>query len=611
VLILQATRDKIITAFGRVCHRTAPYKYRYHKCSCQFVAVARNELEKHLECGHPIAVRTDLALYKCCLCTRQPMPYADFSSHMWEAHKRKARFISSKSVLQCPLCTYETTNSSSYMNHVKNCKFAYNANLVLCPTEADLCDIPVWRASGKLSEYPVSLPAVAIKPLPLLASSATRVPAVVNCTAPAVGVHPAVGNNVVRLPVASVPSLPFTVLPVRLPQPVITGIGRLPMPVPMPLVKQKVMLPNVNRQPAVTPGVAPVRSTVSTVSIPMVRPSFGQSPAVADPLDYSRAVRNICSMYGLGQMLRPSTSSVPAPVRLAFGVQSARLPSDGRLVIRPGVSSAERPSLSNTCAVSAANSPSMSNVKCEICDREFLDYTYLANHMDRVHEIAMGPCHTVPSTDQNLQCKQCPQRLLSADELDRHVRQMHQSATRCACVWCKRRDIADLLGHIADEHKISLLEMWSKCTCIVCLRQTASVKALKWHLLRCHNDVVPPEKILAVETAHKNGSGLQNKVSEKTESGNVLSSLQVNTSETATGNTEKTSLTQTKVAKVSVKSEVKLKRKLKCELCQSSFTNAKKLLLHEEKEHIFRFVVLHEVVSVVRLFLMFLHAGRF
>lgn len=133
---------------------------------------------------------------------------------------------------------------------------------------------------------------------------------------------------------------------------------------------------------------------------------------------------------------------------------------------------------------------------CEICGGFVRDRGSLIVHMKVAHKVdihlACGNNSTAP-----VECGRCPERFWTLQSLNAHASASHddaketQNATISVCPLCKRTRLTDVMSHLAQQHRVTLLDMFLVRYCALCLLELHSEKSFEDHMTTYHSSLYP------------------------------------------------------------------------------------------------------------------------
>lgn len=140
---------------------------------------------------------------------------------------------------------------------------------------------------------------------------------------------------------------------------------------------------------------------------------------------------------------------------------------------------------------------------CEVCGGFTKDRTSLISHLRTAHNVDIYPvCAKIP--DLPIACKFCPERFWTPIGLERHISLQHSlasfdltaNAVISVCPLCKRTRLTDVMLHLAQQHRVTLLDMFSVRYCALCLTELHSEKAFEDHMTTRHPVLYPRRSVL-------------------------------------------------------------------------------------------------------------------
>lgn len=140
---------------------------------------------------------------------------------------------------------------------------------------------------------------------------------------------------------------------------------------------------------------------------------------------------------------------------------------------------------------------------CEICGGFTKDRTSLITHLRAAHNVDIySVCAKI--SELPIVCKFCPERFWTPVGLDRHVSLQHSEATPdpnanaviSVCPLCKRTRLTDVMLHLAQQHRVTLLDMFFVRYCALCLVELHSEKAFENHMITRHSALYPRRSTL-------------------------------------------------------------------------------------------------------------------
>lgn len=149
----------------------------------------------------------------------------------------------------------------------------------------------------------------------------------------------------------------------------------------------------------------------------------------------------------------------------------------------------------------APQPPSPRYEVCEICGGFVKDRSSLVVHMKVAHKVDVHPtCKDLPAPP--IECGSCAERFWTVQSRSTHVSLLHgeakdpsrppsSDAAISVCPLCKRTRLTDVMLHLAQQHRVTLLDMFLVRYCALCLLELHSEKAFEDHMTTSHGSLYP------------------------------------------------------------------------------------------------------------------------
>ena len=139
---------------------------------------------------------------------------------------------------------------------------------------------------------------------------------------------------------------------------------------------------------------------------------------------------------------------------------------------------------------------------CEICGAFTKDRKSLRTHLIIAHQIEFPLSAMRENGVPPLTCGSCPEKFWTRHGLDSHKLMSHQGHGEAAtvsvtvCPLCKRTRLTDVLAHLAQQHRITLTDMFYQRYCALCLLELHTEKAFEDHMVTSHSTLFPRRGVL-------------------------------------------------------------------------------------------------------------------
>lgn len=452
---LEETRQKLDNEFNTLSSKLSRFDTDEIRCKgCWFSSPHTNVIELHKEYGHG----HDDIHFRCAFC-HQFSTYreSEYVFHIEAEHNRVARVWPRKAPFECPLCSFETRNSSSYSKHVGACAKYYNPKRNQEPTVADN-DIPIKKQKNDLE----SIVSAGHKNTPIMpVRNATAVRS--NNGGMKVA---AVSNNFNRSNMlGTVRSIGPSVIGPSMPA-LLSGSQKAPQPIgisPLPQIPMSVASSSSTRIVQIGNNwysLVPSGDRAQFTAVP-IQPPVGSSllippgrPAVSAGIN-SRSSLKSTTANARSSSNSKSSASIPLPVK-----QHSTMPPPAdsmESIINAAVAAAiagnahakQQSTATTASAVAASTSRSTNHHKggdlslgsgsslndkkhsayeqCEMCDALIKNRSDLRIHFEVVHKI-FTEAKLFNEPTPVLSCLKCTKRFWTYQGLSRHSKVDHDSS---------------------------------------------------------------------------------------------------------------------------------------------------------------------------------------
>ncbi|CAH1780149.1 unnamed protein product [Owenia fusiformis] len=421
--------DRLKQGHDQLVDKNNMYKLKQtKKCiACDFKTDVHLSLEDHLDYPHIVRYK-----HFCSFCEFSGATEAQWMFHMEAEHTRKGKIHPVEPANRCKYCDWTNANQYKMAQHKQGCAKKFNSSRNQVPAMMEF-DIPLFMPPGGL------------KPLPA-------------------------------------PPPPKVIAPSAPPRPIQQGVS---------LVRNAV----ANPQRFTTFSNA--SATGATVARPNILARQSQQ-VIYNPQN------NTYFQPMQPYVLQVSTPSAP----LLVSSPAPSLVSAGLRPVTPLVTPAQTATTLQVVNPSPTPTASQGLEVCEICggfikDRESLRVHFFWAHQVDIHKDLFN------QRQAHLNCEHCNQRFWTFQGLTRH-RQLSghgkdgapsAAATPApiaklneptmTCYICNRNKIPNRLfsKHLEQVHKISLLGMLQKCSCMVCGKKFTTPDLTKNHILMTHGAI--------------------------------------------------------------------------------------------------------------------------
>jgi len=155
---------------------------------------------------------------------------------------------------------------------------------------------------------------------------------------------------------------------------------------------------------------------------------------------------------------------------------------------------------------------------CELCGAFVSGRESLMLHMECAHHLVL-PTVCLRAEKPTISCDKCTERFWTPLGLGVHMDRMHGEKKEPAtppitvCPLCKRTRLTDVLEHLARQHRITLVDMFTQRYCSICQLTLHAARPFEQHMLTRHSDLFHDRAglyaaIVMVDRANKGRVGM-------------------------------------------------------------------------------------------------------